>query len=380
MNTQTSYFSGALLVMSLVLPAAAQPSEQIRAEELQPLGATNKNRLGLSYRMGFNISADFKQLGGFAALNPATNPRHPLRTPDGAQYNYDNGFMYPDNTTENAHPGYTWNYGYVGGTPLRPQAAPTQFDLYRASSPANLVSRDNEGDPQHGMELTYNRQFGRMGKGFWGLEGAVGYTDISIEDSRSLRGTAVRAVDTFASGGGAILKSGPFEGNAGGPAPDDPVGWPLVGLSPSSSSADSFARAASVRGHREFDAQVVGFRFGPYLDIPISRRWMFSLSGGLALMQVNSDFSFDETVSIDPSVNLVTLPDENHSGAGSKSDLLLGGYVGGSFSFALNDRFRLFAGAQFQSTGDYSHSESGKTALLRWDQSIFVSVGATFSF
>lgn len=373
----------------LGLPASAQSTDQRFAKEVvQPLTETNKNRLGLSYRMGFNISAEFRTIGGYAALNPFNRnlPKHPLRTPDGAPYNYDNGFIYPDTTTANAHPGYTWNYGYVAGTPMRPENAPTDFDLYHASAPANLTSRDNQGDPQLGMEVTYSRQLGRVGKGFWGLEAAIGFTDISIEDSRTLRGTVVRATDTFRTGGGVVLKPAPFAGNTNGPVVGNP--WPLVGLTPVDSSNDVFDDMATVRGHRKLDSQVVGVRLGPYLDIPMSKRWMFTLSGGLALAEVFDDFSFDETVTIDPSVTLVQLPAQRHQGSGSKSDPLVGGYIGGTFSYAFNDRFRLFAGAQFQSTGDFSHSESGnprfqpakQTAVIDLSEAVFVTLGATFSF
>jgi hypothetical protein len=374
---------GLFAVLFAAVSAVGQDSSETLAKQVvPPLGETNRNRIGLSYRLGFNISAEFRHLGGFTALNPLNPalPKHPLRTPNGDVFNYDNGYIYPDNTTANAHPGYTWYYGYAAGTPTRPGDAPTDFDLYHTSSPANLTSPDNDGDPQHGMEVTYNRQFGRAGRGFWGLEAAVGFTDISIEDSRRLLGTAVRAADTFRTGGGAVLKPAPFEGTATGPGPNDPTGWPLVSLSSVGNTTDSFEEMATVTGHRQFDAQVVGMRVGPYLDIPLSKRWMFTLSGGLALLEVNSDFSFDERVRIDSSVTLVSLPAERHHASGSSSDLLVGGYFGGSFSYAFNDRFRLFAGAQLQSTGDYSQTVAGKTVVLDLSQSVFATLGATFSF
>src|SRR5205823_187451 len=113
---------------------------------------------------------------------------------------------------------------------------------YRSASPANVTSRNNDGDPQHGLELTYNRQLGRVGRAFWGVEAALNFTDLTISDQRSFRGTVVRASDTYRTGGGAVLKPAEPNGFAGtfeGPAEDDPNGWPLVGLSPVASSSDS---------------------------------------------------------------------------------------------------------------------------------------------
>src|ERR1051325_10238751 len=102
---------GICATLFAVLPALAESvGEGVSPRGIEPLGATNWNRFGVSFRMGLNLTADFKQLGGFGALNPTHNP---LRTPNGDRYNYDNGYIYPDDTTANAHPGATWYYGYV---------------------------------------------------------------------------------------------------------------------------------------------------------------------------------------------------------------------------------------------------------------------------
>ena len=326
--------------------------------------------------MGFNISAKFKGLGGYTVVSPPGNPQ---RTPNGDPWNYDNGYVYSD-TTQNAHPGYTWYYGYSAGTPQRPGGAPTDFDLYRSSSPAGVASRDRDGDPQHGVELTYNRQVGRVGNTFWGIEAGLSFMDVTIHDNRTYDAAAVRTTDTFRTGDGAVLKPAPFSGNAQGPPAGDPNGWPLVGITPVSTASSTFEGAATIAGNRQFDAQIFSLRFGPYLDFPITERFTFSCSAGLALLEIASDFKFSEAVSIDPSVSLTTLPPQSTRGSGSKDDLLVGGYATGTFSYALNERWRLFAGAQFQYAGDYNHKVAGKKAALDLGQSVFVPVGLSFSF
>ena len=71
------------------------------------------NRLSLSYRLGLNITADFRKLGGFARM---TDPG-----PDtGALVDriYDNGYNSVDITGNNHQPGFpdtTWNWGFQGG-------------------------------------------------------------------------------------------------------------------------------------------------------------------------------------------------------------------------------------------------------------------------
>jgi hypothetical protein len=324
--------------------------------------------------MGFNISASFKNVGGYAGLTSLTNPG---RTPNNDPFNYDNGYIYPDSTGN--PPGYTRYYGYVAGTPLRPADAPTDFDLYRSSSTAQVTSKDRDGDPQHSFELTYNRQIGRFWRGFWGFEAGLGYTDITINDNRTFRASVTRVTDTYRTGGGAILNPAPFSGTFD-VQPNDPNGTPLVGLTPVATTTEAFAGAATISGNRQFDAQVISLRLGPYLEIPLNERWSISLSAGVALLEAFSDFKYNETVSIDPNVSITPLPNQTHRASGSNNGFLAGGFAAATISYALNEHFKLFSATQFQDVGQYTHVESGKKAVLDLSQSIFVTIGFGYSF
>src|SRR5262249_10595348 len=161
MNLANYSRAGTAIALLAVSAAMAQTVPDVNARiPLETTAPRNLNRFNLSYLMGFNISASFKNLGGYSGQAPGGNP---LRTPNGDPCNYANGYVYPDATTSSAHPGYTWYYGYTAGTPVRG----TDFDLYRASSAGNIVSSDNSSEPNHGFELTYNRELGRIGKGGW---------------------------------------------------------------------------------------------------------------------------------------------------------------------------------------------------------------------
>jgi hypothetical protein len=127
-----------------------------------------------------------------------------------------------------------------------------------------------------------------------------------------------------------------------------------------------------VTGTRDFDADVFGLRVGPYLEFPLSQQWLLSLSGGLALALVNSDFSFTETIAL-----------PNHppvSAASSHNDLLIGGFVAGNVSYRVSKDWAIFGGVQFQHVGEYSHTLNGRTAVLDLTATVFVVVGASFSF
>src|SRR5436190_23082768 len=61
------------------------------------------NRVGFSYRLGFNITAKFKNIGGYPTLG------NPGLTPNGDPWNYDNGYNLDDGPGTPS--GLTWYWG-----------------------------------------------------------------------------------------------------------------------------------------------------------------------------------------------------------------------------------------------------------------------------
>jgi hypothetical protein len=86
----------------------------------------------------------------------------------------------------------------------------------------------------------------------------------------------------------------------------------------------------------------------------------------------DSDFHFNQTVSGVGS----------QSGSTSRDPFLPGGFVSGNFSVGLTDSLSVFAGAQFQNVGEFTqiHRASGQKAVLDLSESIFVTVGLSWSF
>ena len=315
------------------------------------------NRFGLSYRMGFNAPLSFKHLGGYPALSV---PRY---TPDGDLYNYDNGYALQD-SSGNAM-GYTRYWGYDAASQV---GGDSSIVMQRSSSSATASSNDHSDAPMSGFEVTYNREL--IYKKAWrgGLEGAFGYSHMSVHDSSTQVGNVTRVKDTysFPQAGGTVVPPAPYTGHKSLPGP-------VIGASPTS-SATEVAPGATITGQRDFSAGLYSFRVGPYLEIPISKSITFGLSGGFALMFVNSEFSFDETVTI-PGVGSV-----EHRASGSDSDWLPGFYVAGNISVALSESWALFAGAQFEDVGHYTQTLKGQQATLDLSRSIYVTVGVSYSF
>jgi hypothetical protein len=341
---------------------AAPPSESL-------------NRFGLSCRMGMNVKTSFKYIGSFSSALPRPTPRV---TPDGDQYNYDNGYVLPDAGTPNSDLTHYWGYQgftYDGSSQLPGNGT---ILMQRASSSVlshGFNSGNHEDDPLPGIELTYNRELGRSRHLRWGVEAAFNYMNVSVRDGHPLRGSANLHTDVLTDAypllvPETLLPPPGYEGRKNTPAV-------VIGATPQSSRQSSLSDMAVpeiVTGSREFDADIFGFRLGPYLEIPLSRKISLSLSGGLALAEINSDFRFTETIQ----AGSVVFPSTR--GAGSHNEILPGGYLEGTVSCAVTRSASVFAGVQFQNLGHYTHRVNHKEAALDLSNSLFVNLGLSYTF
>src|SRR5262245_38541879 len=120
------------------------------------------NRLTFSARLGFNISAKFK---GLSTLPPPT----PRTTPNGDNYNYDDGYVLTD--ISGNFGGLTWYWGYDDNSQISGDTI-----LMNRSTPSGAPSSNSlEDSPQYGAELVYDRQLIMWGKARLGVEIAANY-------------------------------------------------------------------------------------------------------------------------------------------------------------------------------------------------------------
>ncbi len=344
----------AILATLLAVSARAADSGSLFLQNT-PEADWPHNRIGLSYRPGFNISARFQNVGGAMGFNdpgPATSH---------ANHNYDDGYNRVDNSTGGNAGGFTSYWGYKFAS----QVPGNDTIIMNSTAPTvGAASPNVNGDPQHGFELTYNREFGHHEHWYWGLEGAFGFTDLTIRDNQNLPGAFTRTSDTYALHGITPPTPPPYNGPAN-PSP----GAPVIGDAPTRAVSQVMAT-----GFRDFEANICSLRLGPYLELPLAKRLAFSLSGGLALVYVNSDFKFQESAA--PGIPGQLL----YTGSGSHSDVLPGGYVSGSLSYLITPSMDISAGAQYVNVGTYSHVENGKQAQLDFSNSLFFTIGVGYRF
>lgn len=354
------------LILSPLLQAAAQDPAAAGAA-LEPGAPERLNKIGLSYRMGLNITVDFKKLGGFQPVSdpgPATGSTF--------NRNYDNGSYNRVDVSGNAN-ATTWYWGYENAGQIRGNT----IVMESSSSPANAVSNNRENDPQHGFEVSYSRQLHRHENVRFGIESAFGYTLVDANDSHVLRNHVDRISDAFVVPEGVdVIPQAPYHGTFLGPGP-------LMSSSPQRITT-VVSRDAIITGERKIDSDVFTLRLGPYMEVPVYKKLSFILSGGLTLVVADTEFSYRETVFLSDT-GQTSGP---RSSSGSETDFLVGGYVAGTLSYELTSRFSLFSGVQFQAAGrSVTDSETvgrnsltHKESVLDLGESLVLVFGGSYSF
>ena len=385
-----------LFLVSLIGPAVwqarAQDAAAAAASALQLPEEKSPDRYGLSFRMGFNITTSFKNVGNLAPtghLVPRPEAGLTLQeqagNPDGDAFGnrtYEDGYVWRDNTGNAL--GFTHYWGY-DSKPLQYNSTLGTIEMHSSSSPG-VNSNDQEDDPQLGLEFTYNRELGH-GKGWrWGIEAAFNYTDVGIHDNRPLSGSGTVTANTFLVPPTFEPGEGIVPGDPPGAPPTyygtyypNPNGSPVLVATPIPGGTNYASFPTQINGSRHFDANLFGWRIGPYMEFPLGSMVSVCVNGGLSLVVVSSDFSYNETLSYDAGIGTGTVG-RSSSGSGSDSGFLVGGYVGGTLNVALSKKWGAFGGAQFQSVGEYTHEEKGKKAVLDLSGAVFVSVGVSYSF
>lgn len=371
MKRQNAYCLITSLLLAPALPLfAADDAVGVKLE--QPPKQT-KNRFGMSYRMGFNVEANFKNIG--KVRNPGAGRGPGPATGGQVDRFYDDGYNRVDvsGNTDNL----TWFWGYKN------HPSQVQGDtLVMHSTSARGANPDGfTDDPQHSFELTYNREIGNIGKSksTWGFEGGFGWMNIDIKDDRRLFGGTRTISDAFDLGGvnpNVPPQSSEYPGHAGtfeGPVPGQPGEFPLIGSVPNRTI--TFNRNGSViTGPRVFEGNLFSFRVGPYVDIPIAEKWTISLSAGAVAAVVDGEFEFDH-------VTTVGGTSTRQTGDGSNTEVLFGGYASASLRYAINERWGVFVSGQYLGLADcYTASARGQEIELDFTKTAFVSVGVSFSF
>jgi len=313
-----------------------------------------KNRFSLNSRIGFNISADFKNLGGFPA------PTDPGPATNGVDHFYDDGFNRVDIRGSTSTNTFFWGYQNASQVPGN-----DTIMMNSSASAATGAIRDVGDDPQWGGEFSYIRQLGDNGVYRWGIEAAIGWADLEFRENGTTTANVTRTSDAYALNG-TTPPPPPYAGTFGGPGAE-------IGTSPTR-TISTIPNGAVTSGQYSLEAQAYTLRLGLHYETPFNDWLMLQFGGGFAGAYLDSEFSFTESTTLG-GIGSVT-----RSGTASETDVVIGAYAGAGLTFYITERLTAVAAAQFQHLQDFTQQLAGKEAEVRFDQSIFVTVGVGFSF
>lgn len=302
------------------------------------------NRLSFGVRFGLNYQADFQ--------NSATyfNPVSPGTAIAGVNHQYDDGYVRVDASGNFGGLTSYWGYQNAG------QVVGTGMEFHALGVPAPSSVTEN---PQHGLELIYQRILGTLpggNSGCWGLEFGFGYTEIDLYNPGS--GTASVLTDTYPLGGVQPPLPG-YQGTSTGPGA-------LLGGTPVRTVG-----AGTVGGYQELTGRMYGFRVGPYGEWDLAPNFGIIASAGFTLAPTRVDYNFAETIT------LANGSSYSSSGSGTQKDNLYGPYASLMIRLESEGRWGIYVGAQVQSLNSLEQTVGTRTATL--DPGATISLSAGFS-
>jgi len=355
--------SGGLAAQSPSAPPPVAASDRdprpVPALEREP--SENLNRFGVSYRVGYHMTASISRMAPFSSAADLG-----LSTAPGVSRVYDDGYVRLDSSGNAGD--LTWNWGY--SDPKQVSTADSVEQHSFSGSFSSEAQRLGGGAPQHGFEVTYNRQISHLGgkydNGAWGFLAGFSRTDFSVHDSQTLSATLDTTTDTYPLGG-VIPPLAPYQGSFQGPGPLI-SGVPGRGFS-------SIANGASIIGQRSFEADIYGLRVGPYVEIPIGRYLSVSLSIGVAVGVVDSELRYNNTLVIPgSSVRL------SQTGRGFDNDVVPGWYLDLNVNVPVYRSLSVTGGFQFEGFDRYTHNSGVDRVELNMVEACFFTVGLAYSF
>jgi hypothetical protein len=308
-----------------------------------------RNRLSVGARFSFGISARVES-------KYVPRPIAPV---------YDDGFVLPD--VSGGAGGKTWNWGYLSEN----QIVGDQLDMHTLTDSPSVGRTGDSGDGlQAGFEIMYGRQLGsfKIGKrtAAWGIEAGFSSLNAQLETDNQYAG--MMAVRTASYGlGGIVAPTPPYSGSFDGPGP-------LIDLQPSSvRETDAYATS---RLQSEIDSWMFGLKLGPFLEVPISKRFTGKLGVGVAALAVQSDFAVQQQVRV-PGIPDSSLFWESST---SQTDFVIGAYGEATVIYSINEFLSVYAGAQYQFLNDVTVETGGTQATIQFDKSFELVVGLSTSF
>ena len=316
-----------------------------------PTPATHK--ISVNTRFFFNVSAE--------VAHPSSPDRTGPAAGGGLNRIYDDGAVLLD-ISGNAG-GKTWNWAYTDAS----QVVGGAIEQHRTTGPRDGSTTDLDADLSYGGEVGWSWEIRRFDIGRResraGIDIFAGWSQVSGNGNSLAAGSFTRQTDSFALNG-VTPPLAPYAGTFAGPGP-------VLSDSPTRSTV---TQAATSQFAGDIDATMIGFRVGPWIEIPLTRKLSWSMGFGLSAVHVDGSFSFAEQISV------AGVPQPVVSGKVDRADWKSGFYVDTKLNWNINAEWSVFAGLQYQYLGTFKIDALGRQGRIGLESALGITAGVGFSF
>ena len=327
--------------------------------------ATTPWQVRVSANTMFNVSVSFK---GHPVL-PVLTSSHDQ--PGAA--NYDNGYVGRDIS---GGPNLSTYWGYnQSSQQIISGGNVTGLNYERTTPLAGQNSLCNDAGPSVGADIMLRRQLGKWNGARYGLELGASFNQAHLNDDSSYSTAGQRTGNSYRML--APIDAGLFP-PAGYQGPQNGLG-PIINPTPTAGQSSIVPGAVLASGSREADADIFGLRFGPYLELPISKRLSASVSAGGSIALVRDRVSWVERLAVNTATDSGYWTGQS-SVSGDSFGVTAGFYAGADVNYSLSKSWALTGGVRFQDAGTYTHHIGQGQMDLNLSNTFIVSVGVGYSF
>jgi hypothetical protein len=253
--------------------------------------------------------------------------------------------------------------------------AQVTFGRYWTEAAGNTIELEDGNNP--GVEFTFERIVQRFKRFEWGLAATAGISEFNAKTRRGITINLRGYEYTYD-----LTRPLPDDGSTGGPtfsADETEETTAAIGINHNAydendadltraggkpvANADGTDRTETVNGYWQVRGVYYLFRAGPFIRVPLTRRFSVSASAGYMGAYAGSKFRYEETMTI-PEVSAAyttgdVVKNNQHYISGFYGDL--------NIEWWLSTRTGFYAGAAYEKMGDYTQIHDGRRADVKMD-------------
>lgn len=324
-----------------------------------------KHSVSLSVGAAFNVSAKFRG-------HPGTPNMQNPQGQSGTTY-FDNGYVGPD-VSGDASLTTFWGYNRAD-QPMIASGNVIGLNYERTTVTPGSTSPRLDADPSLSGEILVRRRIANSGCVTFGVEFGASYTRFDLDDNSPYSTDGQRTGYSFSLPSPVDADLFPPAGYQG---PFNGLG-PNLSLGQTTGQTTTVPGAVAVSGTRRVEADIFGFRLGPYLEFPFNEKFAASISGGAVVALIADRVTWNENVSVNAATDNGYWTGQT-SARGSRCGAAYGYFVSADVSFSMSEHWSTVAACRLQGLGTYKHKIGEGEMRLDLSQSFIASLAVRYSF